>query len=206
MKPELQHKAMQLFNNALTGQGLLLLDTEEQLPVNSSLFNPLDAEGNIYQKQMNRKPVAVEKDITRGLLHEPLPASTNVATDILQQADRALLHKFSPPGVLINEAFEIFEFRGITSPWLYPAAGNDSFNLAATIRQDIAGDLLKQIYLARRFSKAVKKKVITTGEKKEKELLELKVMPLLDDQHWYNPKSFTATVLLEATKKRKCLQ
>ena len=49
--------------------------------------------------------------------------------EIQRAADQIVLGRFAPPGVLINEAMEIIQFRGRTYSFLEPAPGEPSRNL-----------------------------------------------------------------------------
>src|SRR5207249_8462202 len=71
-------------------------------------------------------------------------------SDLLQEVDRILLSRYAPASVLINEASEILQFRGHTSPYLEPAPGQASFNLLKMAREGLLMELRVAIDKARK--------------------------------------------------------
>ena len=61
--------------------------------------------------------------------------------DLFQEADRYMSRRFAPAGVLINQEWEILQFRGETEPYLKPAAGEASFSLMKMAREGLAAGL-----------------------------------------------------------------
>jgi two-component system CheB/CheR fusion protein len=61
--------------------------------------------------------------------------------DFLREADRVLLATFAPPGVLIDDALEILQYRGETGTFLTPAPGTPSNNLRRMARDGLFPDL-----------------------------------------------------------------
>ena len=57
--------------------------------------------------------------------------------DLEKEADRVLLTKFAPPGVLISAEFEILKYCGDTGPYLAPAPGKASLNLLKMLREGL---------------------------------------------------------------------
>jgi hypothetical protein len=45
------------------------------------------------------------------------------------EADRLLLTRYAPPGVLVNEQLDILQFRGHTGPYLEAPPGESTMNL-----------------------------------------------------------------------------
>jgi two-component system, chemotaxis family, CheB/CheR fusion protein len=56
------------------------------------------------------------------------PGST--PADFQTEADRLLLSRYAPLGVLVNEHFDILQFRGRTGPYLEAPPGEPTMNLS----------------------------------------------------------------------------
>ena len=150
----LQRKVMGMFHYALRPGGVLVLGSSETIGTFGDLFAPIDRKHKIY----GRKAGAVAPvPFGIGPLARRLPAERPRMDDeshgggnVFREADLVLLSRFSPPGVLINDDFEILQFRGRTSPFLEPAPGAATFNLLKMAREGILGDLRGAIHAARR--------------------------------------------------------
>src|SRR5205823_7271584 len=51
------------------------------------------------------------------------------AVEFQKEADRILLGRYAPPGVLVNEHFDIVQFRGRTNSYLESPPGEPTSNL-----------------------------------------------------------------------------
>jgi two-component system, chemotaxis family, CheB/CheR fusion protein len=49
--------------------------------------------------------------------------------DLTRKADKALIDRFCPPAVVVDQNQEILQFRGAVTPYLQPASGRASLNL-----------------------------------------------------------------------------
>lgn len=54
--------------------------------------------------------------------------------DLQREADRMVLNRYGPPGVIIDEDMNVLQFRGQTGAFLEPAAGAASLNLGRMLR------------------------------------------------------------------------
>ena len=109
--------------------GFLVLGSAETVGENGDLFELVDRTNKIYAKKATAsRAAAVLPDrglqaarcgshAPSGLRRRPTPA------DFQREADRILLGRFAPPGVLVNENLDIIQFRGRTSPFLEPPPG-----------------------------------------------------------------------------------
>jgi two-component system, chemotaxis family, CheB/CheR fusion protein len=71
------------------------------------------------------------------LLRPPAAPPEPPRADLNREAERILLKKFAPPGVVISAAMEIVQFRGDTSAYLAPAAGAASLHLLKMLREGL---------------------------------------------------------------------
>jgi two-component system CheB/CheR fusion protein len=116
----LQKRVLPTFHYALNLPGYLVLGTAETVGENTDLFQIVDRANKIYVK----KQAATRHDsrFSADELKAPLapgtrrPAAPAAApADFQREADRILLGRYAPPGVLVNEDFDILQFRGRTS-------------------------------------------------------------------------------------------
>ena len=70
--------------------------------------------------------------------------------DVLKEADRLVAAKYCPPGLVINDAMEIIQFRGEVAPYLNPGSGEASLNLFKMTRPAFAMELRSAIAAARK--------------------------------------------------------
>ncbi len=119
----LQRKVMSIFHYALRSDGYLLLGASETIGTFSDLFTIADRKHKIYRKRVMTTRPAVEfqaAPISRAALDRPRPLDEDIAgaPNVFREADRVLLGRFTPAGVLINDSMEIVQFRGRTSAFL----------------------------------------------------------------------------------------
>ncbi len=163
----LQKRVMPLFHYALKSTGFLVLGPSETIGKFSDMFTLVDRKHKIY----SRKPTparlaldfaasdyrveAVEKgvDIGKGMSEEGVWSGL----DVQKEADRIVLARYAPAGVLINDNMEILQFRGRTGPYLEPAPGQVSLNLLKMAREGLMLELRTAIHKARKENVPVKK-------------------------------------------------
>ncbi len=145
--PVLQKRIMRVFHYALNSEGFLLLGSAESIGEHSDLFRAVDVKEKVYTK----KPVALPLQMEFGTpaAVPPAPVGHRRQRDGTQsrartepvnfekEADRLLMSRYVPAGVVINEHMEILLFRGRTGPYLEPAPGEASLNLLKMARDDL---------------------------------------------------------------------
>jgi signal transduction histidine kinase len=135
----LQARTLSIFNYALREPGFLVLGSSETTHSFPG-FAAFDAEHRIYQRTPAPRLLfdftnpELGAPGTRG----PLP-DTKVSgpVDVQREADRFVLAKFAPPGMVVTEDLAIVQFRGKTAPYLEPAPGTPSFDLLRMVREDL---------------------------------------------------------------------
>ena len=68
--------------------------------------------------------------------------------NLQQLADRKVIERFGPPGVLVNEALDVLQFRGRTGPYLEPQPGTATLNLLRLARPELHVELRTAIHRA----------------------------------------------------------
>ena len=88
------------------------------------------------------------------------PKIENNRTDFQKIADEIMLSRFSPAGVVVNEAMEILYFRGRTSNYLEQAPGKPSHNLLKMAKQGLSFELRTILHKAAKEKKPATKEHI----------------------------------------------
>jgi two-component system CheB/CheR fusion protein len=188
MQAALQRKVLQVFHYALNPDGYLLLGTSESVGDASDRFSLLDRSLKIYlKKNMPSSAVFDFSSTTRAERTEPRTATTSHSAaerrptvTVQQLADRKVLEKFGPPGLLVDENMDVIQFRGQTGPYLSPTPGTATLNALKLIRPEL---LLELRTLLRRVASdgvpALSEPVRTWGERGGTTMV-LEVMPLAD--------------------------
>jgi two-component system, chemotaxis family, CheB/CheR fusion protein len=141
MQPPLQKKVLRIFHYALNADGYLLLGTSESVGETSDLFSLVDRKVKIYVRKNVRAASAVEFSLgVRGSNDEhgvPPARDHRPMFGVAQIADRTVIEKYAPPGVIVDERLEIVQFRGKTGPYLEPAPGVATLNLLKLVRPEL---------------------------------------------------------------------
>jgi len=185
----LQRKVMGIFHYALRPDGYLLLGSSESIGNFADLFSIADRKHKIFQKKsgLARLPSVEFEGPAQQRAREDARARTaeepNHPAQIFREADRVLLSRFSPPGVLVNDAMEILQFRGRTSPFLEPAPGTASFNLLKMAREGLLSELRTALHTARKQEHPVRREglqILSDGNVHE---VNIEVVPFVAPTH-----------------------
>ena len=190
MEPVLQKKAMQTFHYALNEQGALMLGKSETPGASGELFTPYNASDKIYLKKgesiraqsttSERSENAFER-IDRGA-----PQKRD-APDFQKTADDIVLSRFGPAGVVVNDTFDIVQFRGATGKWLEPSPGKASLNLLKMAREGLSFELRNILHKARSTNAAVVKEhidLVTSGGAHQAVTIEAMQLPSTSEPHF----------------------
>ncbi|MBI2873774.1 MAG: PAS domain S-box protein [Firmicutes bacterium] len=137
-----QKRVVPLFHYALNVPGFLVLGSAESVGEHTDLFEVIDRKYKIYAKKTTGASRILDLavgDKQSGLaIATRWPDSTGSSPPGFQrEADRILLRRFTPPGVLVNENLDIVRFHGQTSPYLGPPPGEPTMNLLKMVRTDL---------------------------------------------------------------------
>ncbi len=144
----LQRRIIHAFHYALNSDCFLLLGNSEIIGRDTNLFSTVDSELKIYSKKMTtaRLPILASKgkpsetaEKAGPVLRRPTPM------DFQQVADRVVLRRFAPPGVLVNKDMDVLQFRGRTSPFLEPPKAGSSFNLVVMAQEGLSLEIRKAV-------------------------------------------------------------
>src|SRR5262249_20596248 len=161
----MQRRIMGTFHYALRNSGVLLLGGAETIGPMADLFTLLDKKFKIYGK----KPTSTRftlglttfdkttEEHQRARVAVQRTEETAPRIDLQREIDRILVGRYAPAGVLINEAYEILQFRGHTSSYLEPAPGHASLNIMKMARQGLLMELRSAVLTARKRGTAVRR-------------------------------------------------
>ncbi len=160
LEPVLQKRALTTFHYSLNEDGYLMLGKSESIGSNTEMFKTYKHSEKIYTRKgplgrfthvTSRDTEQTFREIDKGIQKE----SSN--KDVFKMADEAMLLNFMPAAVLVNEKFDIVQFRGSTEIWLVPPAGKPSFNVLKMAREGLAFELRNILHLAKKTNLPVRK-------------------------------------------------
>ena len=168
MEPYLQKKALTTFHYALNPKGFLLLGKSETTSGVPEHFALCQVKGTAKtDKIFTRKDIAGRFVPTASVRSEKSYVDTNVKskneviqTDFQKTADDIMLSKYTPAGVVVNEAMDIVHFRGSTGNFLEPSPGKASFNLLKMAKEGLAFEVRNILHKAKKENATVVKENI----------------------------------------------
>ena len=146
LEAETQRDVFPLFHFALRPGGFLFLGGAESASQFSDLFRPVDKHFRLYQRRDHaprpqRLPLP---NLSSGfrLVPRSLPSHpSDMGRAIRSSADSAILERFAPAHVVINQEGEIIHFSANTGRFLEPAAGQPTRSLLALAKRGLRLDL-----------------------------------------------------------------
>ncbi|MDB5047753.1 MAG: ATPase [Fibrobacteres bacterium] len=144
----LQRRIIPSFHYALKDEGFLLLGNSETVGRDTDLFSVVDSQLKIYSRKMAtvRLPIFASKGKAADAAERSGPAVRRpTPVDFQQAADRLVIRRFAPPGVLVNKDLDILQFRGRTSPFLEPPQGGSGFNIAVMAQEGLSLEIGKAV-------------------------------------------------------------
>lgn len=130
LQPATQKKVLSLFHFALKMQGVLFLGKSEGIGTLSSEFEAISTQHKMFRKVREQK-MALDLDSGRKgntlvIPRTDLPSvpqrSASLDRRILADYD-TLLERHMPPGVLVDEKFQVIHYFGNVAPFLKPIRG-----------------------------------------------------------------------------------
>ncbi|MCI0357776.1 MAG: PAS domain-containing protein [Planctomycetaceae bacterium] len=166
-----QNRLIRVFHFALKPTGFLVLGSAETIGPWTDLFSMADKKHRVYRRKQIETPAdmhfsvpfarpAAGRDAHGG---EDLRSGTSVQNE----ANRLVLDRYSPPGVIVNDDLRIIQFRGQTGRSLEPAPGDASLNLLKMCREGLLHGLRTAIQNAKQKDAAVRReglRVKTNGD------------------------------------------
>jgi two-component system, chemotaxis family, CheB/CheR fusion protein len=183
----LQRQVMMTFHYALEAGGFILLGMSEGLRDYGEVFSTVDRKSKIYMKTGNNLPYNFEPPrhyaISQGggLQRSPLTDSENSVwpeLELQRAADRIVLARFGPPGLIVDDRMNVLQSRGQTSSFLEITPGAVTWNLLRVLREGLVSDVRSTL------QRAIQENVPATGtaslldEHKGEQKIEIDVLPI----------------------------
>src|SRR5579884_2844693 len=182
---QLQRQLIPTFHYALRQNGYLLLGTSETIRNFTEFFRLADRKLKIYSKLDNAPPRALLDASPRPFMAEmagdiPVLHAGEVLSDVEIQrtADRIVLARYGPPGVVIDDRMEIIQSRGHTSPFLEMAQGSASLQLPRMLRESIASQVVPAVKRAIEQDLPVQVERLQVQEREQTLEATLEVLPM----------------------------
>ena len=153
MEPYLQKKALTTFHYSLNPKGYLLLGKSETTGGVPDLYIPAAKNDKLYTRKdtpgrfMHVASQRSEQNLTQTNIR---PENEIIRTDFQKTADDIMLRKYTPAGVVVNEAMDIVHFRGNTSSYLEQSSGKPSHNLLQMAKNGLAFELRNILHKAKK--------------------------------------------------------
>lgn len=181
--PLLQKQVIPIFHYALKPTGYLMLGSSEALTGFSDLFKVVGKKGRIYAKKTISGRAGLElrpshasgdgrKPAQAPFPHPPLP-------NLNQEADRILLSRYAPPGVLVSDEFDIVQFRGRMGPYLEPAPGQASLNVLRMAREGLGMELRATLHRAKQTHRPVRREDVQYRQDGQARRVTIDVLPFV---------------------------
>ncbi len=143
-KQALQQQIISTFHYALKQGGFLILGSSESLREYDDAFTPTDRKNKIYSKLGASLQGGYNLPTSRFTGREtpsPKPFTHPVGTGSEQEmqrvADRVVLARFGPPGLIVDERMNVLQARGQTSAYVELPSGAVSLNLLRILRESL---------------------------------------------------------------------
>ena len=179
----LQKKVLATFHYALNEPGFLLLGRSESITGFARLFAPVDrankrvrAHGRAEPAAHGRQPAALALAHRGGSAARP----SRAPRDMTAHAERVLLARYGPPGVIVNERMELLQFRGRTGPYLEPAPGQPQNNLLKMARVGLVPTLRAALAAAKKGPVTVRKEGVRFDDNGAMRTCNVVVVPLAE--------------------------
>ena len=146
--PVLQKRVISIFHYALRPGGLLLLGASETIGSFADLFAPLDKRHRIYTKKSLQIRPNFELRASYGVYGleaktppRPPAGPPRSPAGIQGSVERAILDRFAPAGIVVDQDMQILQYRGQTGPFLAPPPGEPNLSALKMAREGLAMDL-----------------------------------------------------------------
>ena len=181
--PALQRRVIAAAHYCLNQPGYLLLGPSESTTGVSKWFAPSSKGEGLFVRKSGPStfrfaprdgalPFARQASLARG------PAAPRTDGALARHADEAVLERYGPPGVVVNDRLEIVQFRGRTGPYLEPPDGEPQSQLLKMARSGLAAPLRIAIAQARRTLAPVRKEMVRVDADRPGRACDLVVLPV----------------------------
>lgn len=188
LEPFLQKKAFSTFHYALNEKKYLLLGKSETTNSSPDLFLPLGKKEKLFIKKPlpgryrnvgSERREEVIKDNDYGI-----SSNERKKDDVQKNADEIVLSRYAPAGVIVNDQFEIVQFRGSTGDFLEPSPGKATFNVLKMAREGLSFELRNALHRSKTSNSSYSKEGIPIHNGKKLVAIEIIPLPNVLDPHF----------------------
>ena len=196
-----QERMLALFHYSLNPGGYLLLGFSEGVGQHSDLFSPVDANASLYK----RKVATVQPPRISNRIQKRVTRVAGSEMPDIQPPDsrtrRTVFNLYSPPGVLVNERFDLVYIHGDLGDFLTLPCGIVNMNLLEMAAPALRLELRLVLQKSRREKKLTRSNAINYKGSKGRCVVSLVAIPMgaLDDLNEEVPQE---TVVLFETSPR----
>jgi two-component system CheB/CheR fusion protein len=190
--PTLQRRVTPIFHYALKDHGFLVLGGSETIGAFSELFSLVDKRHKIYTKKPSLSRVPIDMPAVPATA--PLPPAWQPAFtagtdfDLRREVDRLVMNRYAPPGVVVNDDFDVMQFRGRTGAFFEPAPGPATMNVLKMAREGLMADLRDALQRCKQTGLSVRKEKVRVRTNDHYTLISLEVAalrgPLPSDRYY----------------------
>ena len=158
--PSLQRKVIGTFSYALRPGGCLILGPSETIGSLADHLSVLDEPRKLYCRKAtpppqifepsDERPEALPDRMVRSLPTQPTSGFTRQTEQMQRYADQAVLSRFGPSGVVVDEALRVTNYRGELADYLVTTEVEPGIDLMTIIRAELRAVLGTAIEQARR--------------------------------------------------------
>lgn len=182
LEPSLQETVFATCHYALRADGFLLVGPAETAGASPMLFATLDEKHRIFTRKATNGPPRLlsarrNSSPAWGARERDAPRPPGVS-EVPREADRMLLARYGPAGVVVDEQLSVLEFRGDTDPFLDHGHGKASLNLERLLRRGLLIDLREAIKDARRTDAPVRRRGLQVRYRQKLTSVSLEVIPI----------------------------
>ncbi|TGT40765.1 PAS domain-containing protein [Mesorhizobium sp. M4B.F.Ca.ET.169.01.1.1] len=162
LEPEAQQRVLGQFHFALRPDGHLFLGNAETIGRHDDLFETVSKKWRIYRRLGPTRHDLIDYRLPRGAIGTgagaaappPMPAE-NASAPVVDIARRALLERYAPASVLIDQKGRVVYFHGTTRDYLEQPSGEPTRDILAMARDGLAINLRSAIRDALKSDKSV---------------------------------------------------
>lgn len=181
MEPYLQKKALSTFHYSLNPNGFLLLGKSETTSNVPGLFATVVKNDKLFSRKEAHSGfmhIATQRSEQNFRNTDANPKNQSTRTDFQKTADDLILSKYTPAGVVVNEAMDIVHFRGSTGSYLEQAPGKPSHNLLKMAKSGLAFELRNILHKAKKENITVIKENIPVQVNGNLRIINIEAIPL----------------------------
>jgi chemotaxis methyl-accepting protein methylase len=160
LDPLLQRRVMPLLHFALRPGAFLVLGESESIAGFSDLFTLADKTAKLYVRRESVVALPTPAAPRRATTASADSTASAPEFDLSWEADRIILDRYSPIGVIVDADLQIRQFRGSPSAYLQLVSGRATLDLLRMTREGLAGELRSALREAARTGTAVERRAV----------------------------------------------